>query len=83
MALKGRKGGLPQLAERLLSFMFTQASTMESDAGEEDDEEAEREAGEGADGHNPPMFPPYKIELGCFFFVTGLELRLLAVVQLL
>ena len=53
-----RKGGLPLLAERLLSFLFTQASTAESDAGEEHEEEAGRKAGEGAD-NNTPVFLPW------------------------
>lgn len=58
VALQGRKGGLPVLSERLLSFMFTQTSTFKSDAEEgEEEEEEEQKAGAGADSAS--VLPPY------------------------
>ncbi|CAN0089684.1 unnamed protein product, partial [Laminaria digitata] len=50
VALQGRKGGLPLLSERLLSFMFTQASAAERDEDGEYEEEVERTAGEAGLG---------------------------------
>lgn len=37
VALHGRRGGLRPVAERLLEFIFTQASQLENDQDDEDD----------------------------------------------
>lgn len=43
VALEGRRGGLGPVAERLLQFLFTQASQLDNEQDDAEEEEGEKE----------------------------------------